>query len=250
MLLIDEEQQRSPTRNDFAGGLFRSKGVFNILCAHHLTPLPTGVARRKGEFHSFLGRVDDQQEAVINDRLALLVGDLQCLAIQENANGTIPVCVPGFIGNLLSIRIKPGDIHLHDILAFFSDRAVLKKLPAMKIRVRRTNVNEPDSKFEKPFTSLIQIPVVPRQLIVLAIGVVVSSLRTSYFIASRKHRHTLRLHQRRQKITHLTFAERIDGLIVGRPFGAHVPRIVVVCAVPVAVLIGFIVLLVVADQIA
>src|SRR6201996_610411 len=227
-LLVDKEQQRSPTHNHFAGGLFRSKWVFDVLRAHQLTPLPGGVARWEGELHSFLRRVDDQQETVVDDRLTFLVGDLQRFAVQEDANGTIPVRAPGFIGNLLSIRVKPGNIHLHDIPALLADRAGLKEFAAMKIRVRRTNVNETGSEFQKPFPRLVQVPVVPRQLIVLAIGVVISSLRTSDFIASRKHRHTLRQHQSRQKITHLAFAERVDGLIAGRPFGAHIPGIVVV----------------------
>ena len=131
-LFIDEQQQRSSTRNDLVSGLLRFEtGLRYPLCSSSDT-IAHCLARWKGKFHSLLGRVDDQQEAVINDGLAILVGDLQRLAIQENANSTIPLRVPGFIGNLLSIRIEPGDIHLHDIRPFFADRAVLKKLPAMK----------------------------------------------------------------------------------------------------------------------
>ena len=93
---------------------------------------------------------------------------------------------------MIPIRVEPGDIHKPVILSRFPDLTVLKKFTPMQIRVRQAQMNEPGSKVEKPLAPEIKIPIEPGQLIVLAIGVVVSSLRTSHFIAAGQHRHALR----------------------------------------------------------
>src|SRR6516164_3394734 len=63
------------------------------------------------------------------------------------------------------------------------------------------------------------------------------------------HRDTLREHQRREKVSFLPLAKRIDPRIVARTFGTGVPAQVVVLAVSVLFAVGLVVLFVVADEI-
>ena len=85
-------------------------------------------------------------------------------------------------------------------------------------------MNQPGSKFEKPFPWLVQIPVVPGQLIVLAIGVVVSSLRTSYFIASAQASARLAIASASpENCASGVRAALLMAVIIGGPFDAHVP---------------------------
>ena len=95
-----------------------------------------------------------------------------------------------------------------------------------------------------------RFPVEPRDLVVLAVGVVVAVLRAADLVAAEQHRHALRQQQRRQEVAHLAVAQREDLRVVGRPFGAAVPRAVVALAVAVVFAVRLVVLLVVGDEIA
>ena len=94
------------------------------------------------------------------------------------------------------------------------------------------------------------LPVVPGELVVLAVGVVVALLRAADLVAAAQHRHALGQEQRREEVAHLAVPQREDGGVVGRPFDAAVPRAVVLLAVAVVLAVGLVVLLVVRDQIA
>src|SRR5262245_6314151 len=97
---------------------------------------------------------------------------------------------------------------------------------------------------------LVTFPIKPTDLVVLTISVVVTVLGPTPFISAAEHRHALRKKQRREKITALTIAQRIDLRVIGRTFHAAIPRLIIVVAVAVVVLVRLVVLVVVADQIA
>ncbi len=94
-----------------------------------------------------------------------------------------------------------------------------------------------------------RVPVVPRQLRVVTVGVVVARLRATQLVAAEEHRHALREEERGQQVALLAGAQREDGRVVGRPFHAAVPGSVVRLAVPVVVPVGAVVLAVVGDQV-
>ena len=73
--------------------------------------------------------------------------------------------------------------------------------------------------------------------------------RVAQLVAAADHRHALREQQRGHEVALLPLAQRDDRRVVGRPFGAAVPAIVVVGAVAVVLAVGLVVLLVVADQV-
>ena len=81
----------------------------------------------------------------------------------------------------------------------------------------------------------------------MAVGVVITVLRSPNFIAHREHRQTEREHCDGKEILHLTVSEFLNCRIIGRTFNTAVPASIVVCAVAVVFAIGFIVFLVVRD---
>src|SRR5205807_3874890 len=88
------------------------------------------------------------------------------------------------------------------------------------------------------------LPVVPGDLVVLAVRVVVAALRAADLVAAQDHRHTLRDEQRREQVLALPAPLRDDVRIVGRTLGAAVPRSVVALAVAVLLAVLLVVLLV------
>ncbi len=93
-------------------------------------------------------------------------------------------------------------------------------------------------------------PVVPGDLVVLAVGVVVAALGTPGLIAAEQHRDTLREQQRGQEIALLPAAQRQHPLVVRVALGAAVPGPVVALSVRPVLAVGLVVLFVVGDQVA
>src|ERR1035438_534834 len=90
----------------------------------------------------------------------------------------------------------------------------------------------------------------PGKFVVLAIGVVVASLGSRNFVPTVDHWYALAEQECREQIAHLSLAKNIDFFVVGGSFRAHVPGTVIVGSIGVALSVGFVVLLTVADQIA
>src|SRR5687767_15171448 len=103
--------------------------------------------------------------------------------------------------------------------------------------------------FEKDLLAIVETPIHPRDLVVLAIGVVVAALRAPHLVAGEEHGHSLRKEQRRKEVAFLPLAQRDDAFVVGFPLHAVVPGIVVVGAIAVVLAVGLVVLGVVADEI-
>src|SRR5258706_9245407 len=93
-------------------------------------------------------------------------------------------------------------------------------------------------------------PVEPRDLVVLAVGVVVAVLRPPNLIAATDHRYPDGEDQGRQKVPLLTRPQAVDRIILCRPFLAAVPRPVVVGSVGIVLAVGLVVLVVVRNEIA
>ena len=87
-----------------------------------------------------------------------------------------------------------------------------------------------------------QIPVKPIDVIVLAVGVVVASLRTPHFIAGYKHGHPARKQKEGCKVLNLASAQRFDSGIGGFALHPAVPTQVVIDPIPVVFAVGLIML--------
>src|SRR6516225_9915107 len=104
-------------------------------------------------------------------------------------------------------------------------------------------------KVQKPLRSFIEVPVVPTDLVVLAVCIVVTALAATDFVSSTYHWHALRQQQRGRQIALLSLARRKNRRVVAWPLGAHIPGVVIVRTVLIIFTIRCIVLLVVADEV-
>src|SRR5205823_11915295 len=119
---------------------------------------------------------------------------------------------------------------------------------AVEDAVRAAQVDEHAGEEEQRLVDVL--PVVPGELVVLAVGIVVALLGAADLVAAVDHRDALREEQRGEEVPLLAGAERVDGVVVGRPFGAAVPGAVVALAVLVVLAVRRVVLRVVGDQVA
>ncbi len=92
-------------------------------------------------------------------------------------------------------------------------------------------------------------PIKPTDLIILAVGVVVSALRSPHLIPHQQHRRSLGHEQDRQHILDLAQAQVIHVLISGRPFHPAVPTKVIICSIAVVLSVGLIVFVIVGNQV-
>src|SRR5271165_4458254 len=129
------------------------------------------------------------------------------------------------------------------------DLGVLEKLAPAKIGMGFAELDELAGELQQLGAPFVELPVVPADLVVLAVGVVVAVLGAAELIAAAQHGNALRKKQRRQQVALLALACGEDFRIVGRTFNAHVPGVIVVGAVLIVLAVGFVVLVVVADQV-
>lgn len=92
-------------------------------------------------------------------------------------------------------------------------------------------------------------PIEPTCWVILTPGIVVTLLSPEKFIASHQHGHALAHHQGGQKIPDLPKPQGLDRRVCGRPFHATIPGMVGIVSVSILLTVGFVVFLVVADEV-
>ena len=95
----------------------------------------------------------------------------------------------------------------------------------------------------------VTLPVKPTDVVVLTIGVVVAVLCPTPLISAAEHRHALGKKQCREKIAALPVAQHVNLRLIGRTFDAAIPRLIIIVAVAVFVVVQLVVFFVVADQV-
>src|SRR6478609_11100750 len=95
----------------------------------------------------------------------------------------------------------------------------------------------------------VTLPVKPTDFVVLTISIVVAVLCPTPFISAAEHRDALRKKQCREKIAALPVAQIVNLRVTGRTFHTAIPRLIIVVAVAVFVVVQLVVLFIVADQI-
>src|ERR1019366_2782631 len=85
-----------------------------------------------------------------------------------------------------------------------------------------------------------QRPIDPTDRVVLAIGVIVSSLASPEFVSSEQHRYASRDRDCQQEVLDLTDAHHLDCRIVGCPFDAIVRAVVLRWSISIVLSIGII----------
>ncbi|KAF1030541.1 MAG: hypothetical protein GAK37_01254 [Pseudomonas sp.] len=166
-------------------------------------------------------------------------------AVQQHAQAAAVAVLPLLGGHLVAVRRKPRHVLDPDVFVVVAHQ----KTPAPQDRIRQAQLDQAFDEREQRLAIIVQVPVDPADLAVLAVRVVVAVLGAGEFISGHHHRRTLGQQQGGEEIAHLAQAQRIDRRIVRGAFHAVVPGQVVVAAVLVVFVVVFVVLVVVRHQV-
>src|ERR1700682_1814115 len=173
-------------------------GRHSIAGVQDSVPTLSPSVRGERKFHRFPVSIEDHIEGVILDAPPGCVEAGNFVTADEHAQRFRKRCAPILVGHLFSIGAKPCEV-AHVVAA---NRSSLK--PSSHPEYRMLLVELDDLAGELELLGVYIVPVQPRNLIVLAIGIVVASLRSPEFIAAKEHRNTQREEKRRDKIALLT----------------------------------------------
>src|SRR5581483_1403243 len=187
--------------------------------------------------------VEQDEEAVVVDALAPGVGVGDLLAVEEHADDLGEGVAPVVVGHLLAVGAEPADVGE----ATAPDGPPLEEPAAAEHRVLAPQSNEPAGELEEAPVGVV--PVVPGELVVLAVGVVVALLCPADLVTAADHGDALGQEQRGQKVTALAGPQPVHLLVGAFTFGAAVPGPVVVGAVAVVFAVGFVVLVFVSHEV-
>src|SRR5208337_4549734 len=125
----------------------------------------------------------------------------------------------------------------------------LEEPPPLKDRMLAPDPTNPPGEIEEFLLPVVQVPVQPGELVVLAIGVIVPLLGVPDLVAGQEHGDALGEHQRDHEIALLALAKFENDRVVGRSLGSAVPAIVAARAVAVLLAVGLVMLVVVRDKV-
>src|SRR5581483_4966332 len=146
----------------------------------------------QNERDRFVMCVDQKQKRFVPNRFALKTQNIGRIAAQQHSHTTNEWRRPFFVAHLVSARVEP-----HDIAGFRSAYPpALEKLRTSKYRVDITKRDELSGKLQKLNLLLVVAPIKPTNLVVLAISVVITALRSSPLVSAIQHRHALRKKKR------------------------------------------------------
>src|ERR1039457_835257 len=118
--------------------------------------------------------------------------------------------------------LAPGGQEPGDVLAPGSmHRLAGEEIPPAEHRVAAPQRDHPRNKPEHRLVEML--PVDPRDLVVLAVGVVVAALRATDLVATAQHRAALRGQAGGGEIAALPCTQLEDRRVVGRAFDAAIP---------------------------
>src|SRR5947209_8975662 len=174
-------------------------------------------------------RVQQQQERVAGDAVAALVHLVNGVAGQLHGERARLLVAPVVVGHLPPVGTEPRDVF--DLRA--ANLSALKKLSASQDGVMMKDAYEFARELKERALILVELPVEPRNLVVLTPSVVVADLRPRRLVPGDEHRDTLRQQKRREEVSHLPPADGVDGGVVGGALDAVVVTNIVVVAVAV-----------------
>src|SRR5690348_2367985 len=133
-------------------------------------------------------RVTQQKKCIVADRFSLHIAYVDSRAAYKHTDAFCKAGFPGFLVHLRAGWVKP-----HDIFHIGTANASPEKIfwPS-EYRVLLAELDQSPCEVEECFAFLIPIPIEPIKLVVLAIGIVVSFLSATEFVAGIDHWHTER----------------------------------------------------------
>ena len=189
--------------------------------------------------------VEHEQERVVGQLLATGAARLQ-LAGEVHADHPVVAEVPVDLRELPPVAAQPREV----LGAAGVRGGALEVVRPREHRVAAPQVDHAGREREQVALPGLEVPVHPRDLVVLAVGVVVPALRAAHLVARGEHRHPGAQQQHRQQVADLALAQGVDVRVLGLALDTVVPRAVVVRAVAVVLLVDQVVLVRVGRQIA
>src|SRR5689334_15748259 len=117
-------------------------------------------------------RIDQKEKRLIPHRFPLEGKNINRIAAQKHAETSNERRCPLFVAHLVSTRIEP-----HHIFNFSSTNSTtLQEFRAPKYRMFAPKLNQSAGEFEQLVLLIISVPVEPADLVVLAVGIIVSAL--------------------------------------------------------------------------
>lgn len=164
---------------------------FRLTCrlarVQNLLPAVLRAMRGHDEGDRLVLCIKKQKKGVVRYTVAALVNFINGVSGKPYAYGVEFAVVPVLFAHLFAVRAKPREV--------FDFRAAklssLKKLSTPEDRVLVKKSYHPSRELKKLLFPFIQIPVEPRNSIVLTVSVIVSALRAANLIARLKHGHAL-----------------------------------------------------------
>ena len=195
---------RSTTSSVSPGTLVDRSGraALGVRCVEVDRPAPAPLRAGNLPLDRLIGGIEDHEKAVVDDAFTIGVGRRNCFAVQKNCDRTGESGVPIVVGHLLAVGTKPRQIF------DAADRTPLEPAASSEHRMTVTECHDALTPFREIGVDLF--PVEPRDLVVLAVGVVVATLSATEFVATEQHRNALREQQRRHQVATLTYPKRCD----------------------------------------
>ena len=167
-------------------------------------------------------------------------------ARDEHADGAQVRVVPVVGRHLATRRVQPGEV----LRAAADRRPALEPVPLPQRRVLAPQPQRGLRDLVDVEPGVVGTPVDPRDLVVLAVGVVVAALGAAALVAGGDHRDAVGQAQRRHHVGRLATSYGDQRVVVGLALVPEVPGPVVVGAVAVVLAVGLVVLLLVGHQVA
>src|SRR5258708_2158955 len=211
-------------------------GCFGV---DHLHPViaPWGW---EAEGQRFVVGVEEDVEAVVDDRLAVLIGYGDGLTVEEETDGAGKAVLPVLVRHDLPVGAEPADVSGIGAV----QRTAHEPASTLEDGMLVAEVDDPGEEGQQLTVLLIAgvLPVEPGELIVLAVGVVVASLRAADLVAAVDHRHADGEQQGAEEVALLAGAQGVHLLAIGGSFFPAVPGAIVSRAVVALLAVGLVVL--------
>ena len=169
------------------------------------------------------------------------------LAVEEDHQRARVAVAPVLLAHVLARGREPGDVAELGLAAVVG--AAGEEPATAEHRVLLAQLHDRLREGEHRARFVVELPVHPGQLVVLAVHVVVALLAAADLVAVGDHRHALAEQQRGHQVARLPVPQLPDRRVVGLALDPAVPGAVVALAVVAALAVGVVVLLVVGHQV-
>ena len=149
-----------------------------IVRVHHALPVSSTGTRWKLKLHPFMVRIDQDEERVVHDGIAVRVLGVEGAAIEHEAETASPGRAPCALVQLRAAGLVPGDVENFRVV----NGGALKEFATAEVVVLPAQMDQVTGEFDQQLLAFAGPPVIPTNLVVLAEGVIVAVLRAAALV--------------------------------------------------------------------